>query len=275
MDENLFLKPKEVSQKLIAIGEKKAVSSIFDLFVYGILAGTYIGFGAAAATAVLSGGTLDPGLGKFLAGTVFSVGLMLVLIPGAELFTGNILMVIGLLGKKYGFSKMLRNWLAVYLGNFIGSLLLACLVFNSGLLQTGALTSAAGNIAVKIAESKISLTFFQGFCRGILCNMLVCLAVIMSLSSKTVTGKIFGIYFPIMVFVASGYEHSIANMYFIPAGLMASGQFFSRFWEIFRNLIPVTFGNIVGGLMVILLHPKSGRGLTHIFTKGAPEKSVI
>src|SRR3989339_1077611 len=138
MDENLFLQPKEVSRALIAIGEKKAVSPLFDLFVYGILAGIYIGFGAAAATTVLNGGTLDPGLGKFLAGTVFSVGLMLVLIPGAELFTGNILMVIGLLGKKYGVLKMLRNWLAVYLGNFIGGLLLAYLVFNSGLLQNGA-----------------------------------------------------------------------------------------------------------------------------------------
>ncbi|MCX5642639.1 MAG: formate/nitrite transporter family protein [Candidatus Omnitrophica bacterium] len=265
MDENLFLQPKEVNQALIAIGEKKAASSLSALFVYGILAGIYIGFGAAAATAVLSGGTLDPGFGKFLAGTVFSVGLMLVLIPGAELFTGNILMVIGLLSKKYGILKMLRNWLVVYLGNFIGGLLLACLVFNSGLLQTSDLTSTAGNIAVKIAESKISLTFFQGFCRGILCNMLVCLAIIMCLTSKTVTGKIFGIYFPIMLFVASGYEHSIANMYFIPSGLMASGQFFSRFWEIFRNLIPVTIGNIVGGLMIVLLHPKSGRGLARIF----------
>ncbi|MDO9555696.1 MAG: formate/nitrite transporter family protein [Atribacterota bacterium] len=275
MSENLFLQPKEINQALVAIGEKKATPPLLDLFLYGILAGIYIGFGAAAATAVLSGGTLDPGFGKFLAGSVFSVGLMLVLIPGAELFTGNILMVIGLLSKKYGVSKMLRNWLVVYLGNFIGSLLLAYLVFNSGLLQTNALTSTAGNIAAKIAESKISLTFFQGLCRGILCNMLVCLAVIMCLTSKTVTGKIFGIYFPIMVFVASGYEHSIANMYFIPAGLMASGQFFSRFWEIFRNLIPVTIGNIIGGLMIVLLHPKSGRGLAHIFMKDTPETPVI
>jgi len=275
MNDNLFLQPKEVSRLLIAIGEKKAASSLFDLFVYGILAGIYIGFGAAAATSVLSGGTLDPGFSKFLAGTVFSAGLMLVLIPGAELFTGNTLMVIGLLSKKYGVSRMLRNWLIVYLGNFIGGLLLACLVFNSGLLQTSALTSAAGNVAAKIAETKISLTFFQGFCRGMLCNMLVCLAVIMCLTSKTVTGKIFGIYFPIMIFVASGYEHSIANMYFIPAGLMASGQFFSRFGEIFRNLIPVTIGNIVGGLIVVLLHPKSGRRLVHIFTKDTPEKTVV
>ena len=275
MNENLILQPKEVAQSLIAIGEKKATSSIVDLFVYGILAGIYVGFGATAATIVLSGGTLDPGLSKFLAGTVFSVGLMLVLIPGAELFTGNILMVIGLLGKKYGVSKMLRNWLAVYLGNFIGGLLLACLVFNSGLLQTSALTATAGNVAVKIAENKLSLTFFQAFCRGILCNMLVCLAVIMSLSSKTMTGKILGIYFPIMIFVVSGYEHSIANMYFIPAGLMASGQFLARFWEIFRNLIPVTIGNIVGGLMIVLLHPKSGRGLTHIFVKDTPKKHAV
>lgn len=252
---------------MVSIGEKKATASLSDLFVYGILAGIYIGFGAAVATAVLSGGTLDTGLSRFLAGSVFSVGLMLVLIPGAELFTGNILMVIGLLNRKYGVLKMLRNWLIVYLGNFIGGLLLAWLVFNSGLLQTSGLANTAGSVAVKITEIKLSLTFAQGFCRGILCNMLVCLAVIMCLTSRTVTGKIFGIYFPIMTFVVSGYEHSIANMYFLPAGLLATGQFAMRFWEMFQNLIPVTLGNIAGGLMVVLLHPKSSKGLARIFQK--------
>ena len=109
---------------------------------------------------------------------------------------------------------------------------------------------------MNIAQTKLSLTFTQALCRGILCNMLVCLAVIMCIASKTVTGKILGIYFPIMTFVASGFEHSVANMYFLPVGLMIKGEFLSRFWIIFNNLIPVTMGNIIGGLLIVLLHPK-------------------
>ncbi len=258
MEKNLCLSPAEISRSLAEIGEKKATAPLLDLFLSGILAGIYIGFGAAVATTVLGGGTLDPGLAKFLAGSVFSVGLMLVLIPGAELFTGNILMVIGFFNKKYRFGKVLRNWVVVWLGNFVGGLLLALLVFHSGLIALGPASGySSGLMAVKIAESKLALNFVQGFTRGVLCNMLVCLAVIMCIASRTATGKILGIYFPIMVFVASGYEHSIANMYFLPAGLLAAGRLLPDFWKIFHNLIPVTLGNIVGGLAIILLHPKT------------------
>jgi formate/nitrite transporter len=208
------------------------------------------------ATAVLSGGTLDAGLAKFLAGSVFSVGLILVLILGSELFTGNILMAIGLIYQKYSFAKVLRNWLVVYLGNLLGGVIIACLVSQAGLLvQSGSLTPT-GAMAAKIAETKLQLGFTEALCRGILCNMLVCVAVILCVASKTVEGKILGIYFPIMTFIASGYEHSVANMYFLPVGLMVKGEFISGFFSIFHNLIPVTIGNIIGGLLIVLLHPK-------------------
>lgn len=253
---NLFLTPLEMSRTISDIGEKKAAESIFELFIFGILAGIYIAFGAAVATAVLSGGTLDAGLAKILSGSVFSVGLILVLILGSELFTGNILMTIGLIYQKYSFSRVLRNWLIVYFGNFLGSLMIAWLIFKSGLLvHVGSLTPI-GTVAVRIAQDKLQLGFSEALCRGILCNMLVCLAVIMSIASRTLGGKILGIYFPIMTFVASGYEHSVANMYFLPAGLLAKGEFSRGFLNMFSNLIPVTIGNIIGGLLIVLLHPK-------------------
>jgi len=263
----LYLSPLEISRALSDMGKKKAAASIFELFLFGILAGIYIAFGANVATAVLSGGTLDAGLARFLAGSVFSVGLMLVLIPGSELFTGNILMAIGLIYGKYSLLKVLRNWLVVYLGNLLGAIIISWLVFKSGLLiRSGGLT-AIGNVAVSIAEAKLSLSFQEGLCRGILCNMLVCLAVIMCIAARTVTGKIFGIYFPIMTFVASGFEHSVANMYFLPVGLMAKGEFASRFFVMFNNLIPVTIGNIIGGLLIVLLHPKAQGRIARILIR--------
>jgi len=254
--DNLFLSPLEMSRAISDIGEKKASETLFELLVFGVLAGIYIAFGAAVSTAVLSGGTLDVGLAKFLAGSVFSVGLILVLILGSELFTGNILMTIGLIYQKYSFTRVLRNWLVVYFGNLLGAMIIAWLVFNAGLLVSHGNLTPIGTAAVKIAETKLQLGFTEALCRGILCNMLVCLAVIMSIAAKTVMGKIMGIYFPIMTFVASGYEHSVANMYFLPAGLMAKGEFISGFFTIFNNLIPVTIGNIIGGLLIVLLHPK-------------------
>lgn len=253
---NLFLSPLEISRAISDIGEKKATASIFELFVFGILAGIYIAFGANVATSVLSGGELDGGLARFLAGSVFSVGLMLVLIPGSELFTGNILMAIGFIYRKYSLIKVLRNWLVVYLGNLLGAIIISWLVLKSGLLVRSDTLTPIGNVAVNLAEAKLSLSFQEALCRGILCNMLVCLAVIMCIASRSVTGKIFGIYFPIMAFVASGFEHSVANMYFLPVGLMAKGEFTSRFFSMFNNLIPVTIGNIIGGLLIVLLHPK-------------------
>ncbi|MFH1577553.1 MAG: formate/nitrite transporter family protein [Candidatus Omnitrophota bacterium] len=254
--DRLFLTPSEISKTIREIGEKKATATVFELLVFGVLAGIYIAFGANAAIAVLSGRTLDAGLARFLAGSVFSIGLMLVLIPGSELFTGNILMTIGLIYRKYSFLKVIRNWLIVYFGNLLGAIIIAWLVFNSGLLTHSGNPTAMGSVAVDIAEAKLGLSFAEALSRGILCNMLVCLAVIMSIASRSVIGKIFGIYFPIMAFVVSGYEHSVANMYFLPIGLMVKGELASGFFTIFNNLIPVTIGNIIGGILVVLLHPK-------------------
>jgi formate/nitrite transporter len=265
--ENLFLSPLDISRTLSRIGEKKATARVLELFIFGILAGIYIAFGANVATAVLSGGTLDAGLARFLAGSVFSVGLILVLIPGAELFTGNILMMIGFIYRKYTFTKVLRNWFIVYAGNLLGAIAIAWLVLNSGLLGHIGNLNSLGTTAVKIAEAKLQIGFYEALCRGILCNMLVCLAVIMCIASRTVIGKIFGIYFPIMAFVASGYEHSIANMYFLPIGLMMEEKFLSNFFIVFKNLIPVTIGNIIGGLLIVLLHPKAVEKIGRIFIK--------
>ena len=265
--DNLFLSPPEISKAISEIGEKKATATIFELFIFGILAGIYIAFGANVATVVLSGGRLDPGLAKFLAGSVFSVGLMLVLIPGSELFTGNILMTIGFIYRKYSFVKVLRNWLIVYCGNLLGALIIAWLLLKSGLLIDQGKLTAAGLTAIKIAEAKINLGFLEALSRGILCNMLVCLAVIMCIAARTISGKIFGIYFPITVFVISGFEHSVANMYFLPIGLMLKGEFFSNFGTIFNNLIPVTIGNIIGGLLIVLLHPKIEERIARLVLK--------
>jgi formate/nitrite transporter len=253
---NLFLSPLEISRAISDIGKKKANARIFELFIFGILAGIYVALGANVATTVLSGGTLDSGLAGFLSGSVFSVGLMLVLIPGSELFTGNILMTIGFIYRKYSFIKVLRNWLSVYFGNLLGAMIIVWLVFGSGLLVHLGNLTPIGAMTVRIAEAKLQLSFVEALCRGILCNMLVCLAVIMSIASRSVVGKIFGIYFPIMAFVASGYEHSVANMFFLPAGLIIKGELVSNFFIIFDNLIPVTIGNIIGGLLIVLLHPK-------------------
>ena len=256
---NDMLSPDEVTDTLSALAEKKSSATVREQFFLAMLAGIYIGFGAIVATVVSSGGTLDPGLARFLGGSVFTVGLMLVIIPGAELFTGNILMTLGFLAKRVKPLLIMRNWVVVWIGNFTGALLLAFLLYQAGQLVDASGIRPIGQNAIQIAERKLELAqfFWPSLIRGILCNMLVCLAVIMSSSSRTVTGKILGIYFPIMTFVTCNFEHSIANMYFLPAGLLAAGQLGSRFWEMFGNLIPVTIGNIIGGLTLILLHPKN------------------
>jgi len=201
---------------------------------------------------------LGVGMAKLIGGAVFSVGLMLVVIAGAELFTGNNLIFLSVLDRQVRVSRLLRNWTIVYFANFVGSLLLVLLMYWSGLWKTdGGLVGAK---ALAIANSKVNLTFLQGFARGIMCNWLVCLAVWMAVSARTVVGKVWAIFFPIMAFVASGFEHSVANMFFIPMGLALKGQtaivtaagLADKLSQLtiggmVMNLIPVTLGNIVGG----------------------------
>lgn len=246
----------------------KANAGSMKLWILGILAGVYIGFGAEVATLVShdASGFLGVGVTKLIAGGVFSVGLMMVVIAGAELFTGNNLIALSVLQKKASLSGLFRNWTIVYFANFVGSLLLVSLIVATGLwAQNHFLTGA---LALKIANVKVNLTFMEAFTRAILCNWLVCIAVWMAVAARTVVGKVFAIFFPIMVFVASGYEHCIANMYFIPKGMWlksvpevvsASGLSTEQLSNLtmkgflVNNLLPVTLGNIIGAVVFVAL----------------------
>jgi len=260
-----FLSPGGIANAMIAIGKAKANLSISRMLLLGILAGAFIGFGSELATITTYDMPKYLGVGftKFIFGSVFSVGLMLVIIAGAELFTGNNLILIKVLNREGQLVKMFKSWSWVFVANFLGSLLLVWIMFGTGLWKTG--DFAVGAKALVIANGKVNLGWWEAFTRGIGCNWLVCLAVWMAVASKDIIGKIFGIYFPIMAFVASGFEHCVANMYFIPMGLLLKGNttvvaaaglagklsnltiqgFFVN------NLIPVTLGNIVGGSLCV------------------------
>ncbi len=254
------LTTKEILDKVSASGEFKATAPVWKLFVLAILAGAYIAFGAYASTMASFGLVSDPatlGLGKVVSAAVFPVGLMMVVLCGAELFTGNCLMVTGLLDKRFGVSRMLRNWIIVYAGNLAGALLVALLINYSGLL--GNADGMLGAVTIKTAIGKCGLDFGKAFVLGIFCNWLVCLAIWMATGAQVTIGKIFSIWFCIGLFIVAGFEHSVANMYFIPAGLIASGNenwvqlldldLTNLTWGNFflKNLLPVTLGNIVGG----------------------------
>lgn len=246
--ENIFLSPKEISNKTIEVGKKKANKSTKALILLGILAGAFISLGAIGAI-TMSALIHDKGIATLVAASVFPVGLMLVLIAGGELFTGNNLMTLGMLKGEYTAKDMLRNWGLVYIGNFIGALIMAILVYYSGLY-----TGAIGEKAVAIALKKVGLMEKIGWhglmIRGILCNIVVVLAVWMSYGAKDITGKIFACWFPIMLFVLSGYEHSIANMFYLYIGKLLNNSIETMdIW--LNNIIPVTIGNIVGGGLII------------------------
>jgi formate/nitrite transporter len=250
----------EIGELMNAFTAKRDRQSLFALVLFGILAGVYIGFGAMAATTARSFTDIPVGAARFLGASLFCVGLILVVIPGSELFTGNVLMTASLIHRKISLFGVLRNWTCVWIANFLGSLLLALVVFGTGLLGSPDSPSAVGKAAIDVTKLKIGLSFSQALLSGILCNMLVCLAVILTLSARTTMGKILGIYFPITTFVFCGFEHSIANMFFLPAGLLAQGKLLSDFWSMFPNLIPVTIGNVIGGTLVVVLHPaRAGR----------------
>jgi len=259
-----FLSPVELADSLVSWGESKCHQSVLRLLLLGFLAGVYIGFAAHLATIIGTGDFSWIGMKKFLIGAVFSVGLMLVIIPGSELWTGNTLMTAAFLERKISLSQVLRNWFWVYLGNLAGSVFLAWMIVS----QTGLMDGAFGATAIQIASAKVSHTVTGHshnsayFFRAIGCNWLVCLAVLMAMSAQDIGGKILAIFFPIMAFVASGFEHAIANMYFIPAGIFARHIPGARhasgldsivldqlgwvtMWQ--NNLVAVTLGNLVGG----------------------------
>jgi len=243
---------------------QKVQASVLRLSILGLFAGIYIGFGAQLAIMVTHdmASFLGVGMAKLIAGAVFSIGLMLVVIAGAELFTGNNLIFLSVLDRQVSVGRLARNWTIVYFANLAGSLLLVLLMYWSGLWKVdGALVGAK---ALAIANAKVNLSWLESFSRGILCNWLVCLAVWMAVSAATVVGKIWAIFFPIMAFVASGFEHSVANMFFIPMGLAMKGQTavvtaagladklsHLTIGGMVINLIPVTLGNIIGGAFFV------------------------
>ena len=246
-------------------GVVKAGKSTADLCVLGFLAGAYIAIAASGSTMSACNLLSNPdtfGLGRCLAGIIFPAGLILVVLAGAELFTGNTMMLLPLAQRRITLFGMLRNWGIVYIANLVGSIFIAFLIYHSGQLNAGG--GQLGGTTIRIAAAKCSLTFMEAFILGILCNWLVCLAVWMATNTKEVAGKILAVFFPIWLFIAAGFEHSIANMYFIPAGIFAaqSSLFMesatklpnpnvlaSLTWENFfvANLLPVTLGNIIGG----------------------------
>ena len=209
--------PKEIAQNYIAIGAAKTKLPVSKMLWLGILAGMFIAIAGVAAT--VASATLTGSVGKLLGAAVFPGGLAMVLIAGSELFTGNTMIILPVCCKQATWGGMLKNWVVVYIGNFIGSLLIAAMVVYGHTF--GLFGSAVGGAAINTAVAKVTLTFGDAFIRAILCNFLVCIAVWMSFAAKDVVGKIVGLFFPIMIFVLVGWEHSIANMYFIGAGLFA------------------------------------------------------
>ena len=255
--------PQEMAQKAEAAGIRKAALSFLPLAALAVLAGAFVGLGSMfATTAVAASSALPYGVNRLLFGLVFCLGLILVVIGGAELFTGNNLIVMAWAGGKVSTRALLRNWLVVYVGNFIGSLGTAGLIFL-GRQYTGG-NGSVGEAALKIALAKVNLDFVQALALGMLCNALVCLAIWLTYSARSVADKILAIIFPVTAFAAAGFEHSIANMYFIPYALLiktfdpAFGvakqiDLSSLTWSAFflKNLLPVTIGNILGGSVLV------------------------
>lgn len=267
--------PAEMALRAEKIGVTKAKMGRFTLLALGVLAGIFIALGAIFATTVTAptfiadqatgiqqAVSLPFGINKLLGGLTFCLGLILVVVAGAELFTGNNLIIMAWANKRISTRSVLRNWGIVYVGNFIGAIVTVVVVQFSGQYALG--KGAIGLNALNIAQAKVGYGFIQAIFLGILCNMLVCLAVWLVYSARTTTDKILSIIFPITAFVAAGFEHSVANMYFIPMGLaikqfagegfwssigLSAADFATLTWGnfLFLNLLPVTIGNIIGG----------------------------
>jgi len=260
---NLFA-PDQIAEQTIENSCKKANTKVSRLLVLGILAGAFIAFASEGSNAAIYN-IPWAGVGKALAGALFSTGLMLVIVAGGELFTGNTLMIAALAQKRIGWGGLFKNWVTVYVGNFIGAVLIAWFIFMSGQLDFS--SGLLGGFTIRTAAYKISMGFSKAFFMGIMCNWLVSLAIWMAYGTKDMTGRLLAIFFPIWLFITSGFEHCVANMYYIPAGIMAKANpawvkqaitlgaspenINSLNWGSFftHNLIPVTLGNIIGGVV--------------------------
>ncbi len=233
-------KPSEIAVLIEDAGVAKANASSQNLIVLSVLAGAFIAFGGAFYTMTMTGADAGFGPARLLGGLSFSLGLVLVIVGGAELFTGNALIVMARVDRLVTSAQLLRNWAIVYCGNLAGSLIIAVLIWSTGLLD-----GATGRTAAQIATAKLALEPVELFARAILCNALVCLAVWLSVAARTAAGKVITIVFPITAFVALGFEHSIANMYLLPVGLAAGAE--GTITGAVVNIVIATIGNIVGG----------------------------
>lgn len=240
-----FLTPGEVANATVNAGIKKAGLSTKSCILLGILAGIFIGFGGLANIIISQTlGGIDAGLAKFAGAAVFPVGLILVVVCGSELFTGNNLIALAVMDNKVSIGKMFRNWSLVWIGNFIGSLILVALVYYGTVLTGDAMSKSIG-----IAESKAGIDIMSMILRGILCNIIVVLSVWMATAAQDIVSKIFACWFPIMLFVLCGFEHSVANMFFIPMGMVLGANV--TIGAMLSNLVFVTVGNIIGGAIII------------------------
>ena len=241
--------PSQIARMVEASGVKKANNPLIVTVMLGILAGVYIAMGGMFYSLAITDSGMGLGPTRILGGVVFSLGLILVVVGGAELFTGNTMLTMAWIEKKITTLKMLKNWWIIYLSNFVGAIAFAYMVMHSGVLaQWG---DAMAHTAIKVAQSKVELSTEEIFFRGILCNMLVCLGVWLAMASRTVSGKVLGIVFPVSAFVAMGFEHCIANMYLIPIGMMSGANITMA--GLCHNLVPATLGNIVGGGVFVAL----------------------
>lgn len=267
-------------QTKIIESKAKTTTPAWRLLLLGILAGMFIAFGASSSSLAIHA-MENSGLAKVVAGTIFPVGLMMIVLIGGELFTGDCMMALGVMHKEFRVLPMIKVLCLVYAGNLIGSAIIATLIFFSG--QLDMTNGLLGAFTIKIALGKVSLSFPSAMVSGILCNILVCIAVLMAGVAKDIPGKILAIFFPIMAFVIGGYEHCVANMYYIPAGILATTNDMYRetamsaygYTEaqlsslniqnfVTASLVPVTIGNIIGGMLFVsvplyVLHRKSLR----------------
>ena len=252
--------PAQITDMVERIGVAKARMPLLAMCMLGVVAGGFIGLGALFSVIVTSDTSLTFGVSRVLAGVAFSLGLILVVIAGAELFTGNNLLVMAWAERKITTAEVARNWAIVFIANAVGAIGLALIVWlaNHGAMNEG----AVGLQYVKIAAAKVNLPFWEAFFKGVLCNLLVCLAVWLSLAGHSVADKILAIVFPISAFVAAGFEHCIANLYFIPMGMLLAGSIPAgsvagsnalNASGLLSNLVPVTLGNIAGGSLMVAL----------------------
>ncbi len=266
---NLYNTPLQLFEANIDMGETKASLPLLKCILLGMLAGAFIAFGGATSSAAIHN-IPNQGLAKALAGCIFPVGLMMIVFVGGELFTGGCLMISGVISKKFSLFAMIKTLLIIYFSNMMGAVIIAVLVYFSGLLDYT--DGALGAFMIKIAYGKVTMDPFKAVCSGILCNILVCVAVLMAGASRDIVGKVWVIFFPIWAFVVGGWEHCVANMFYIPAGIITTcnEKYLMKAQELYGitaeqilehvnlggfgyNLLWVTIGNIIGGMFFVAI----------------------